>query len=155
MSAAQTHPQAQAGIPRGILIGASALVTFAILASAFARLSDIGTLHMPQAKPVETIFLRFEDRDDGGVAVRDAATSDLVFLVQPGTNGFIRATLRGLAQERKRSSIGDVAPFRLTRWTTGSLSLDDETTGRHVNLEAFGPTNSGAFAQFFKSGDAR
>jgi hypothetical protein len=26
------------------------------------------------------------------------------------------------------------------------LSLDDPSTGRHVDLEVFGPTNAGAFA---------
>jgi putative photosynthetic complex assembly protein len=65
----------------------------------------------------------------------------------PGTNGFVRGVLRGLMRERKAESIGPTAPFRLTHWANGRLSLDDPSTGRHVDLEVFGPTNAGAFAQ--------
>ncbi len=39
--------------------------------------------------------------------------------------------------------MGAETPFRLTRWSDGRLSLDDPATDRHVDLEAFGPTNVG------------
>ncbi len=54
--------------------------------------------------------------------------------------------LRGLARERRARQVGTAPPFRLTRWADGRLSLDDVETGRHVDLEVFGPTNAGAFA---------
>ena len=65
----------------------------------------------------------------------------------------MRATLRGLAQERRRSGIGDTTPFLLTRWSDGRMSLDDATTGRDVALEAFGETNADAFTKLFVSGE--
>ena len=34
------------------------------------------------------------------------------------------------------------------------LSLEDETTGRRVELNAFGPTNAGAFARLLREGPA-
>jgi hypothetical protein len=40
-------------------------------------------LHMPAARAVETLALRFEDRADGSVAVREAA-GDMIYVVQPG-----------------------------------------------------------------------
>ncbi len=144
---------AQGGIPKAVLVGAALLIGFAITASSAAHLTDIGTSHMPDAKPVATLALRFEDRNDGSVAVRDIETSREVYHVEPGTNGFIRATVRGLVRERKRAGIDEVQPFTLTHWDNGTLSLVDSTTGRRVNLEAFGPTNAEAFAQFFKSGE--
>ena len=79
----------------------------------------------------------------------------MIYVVAPGTNGFIRGTMRGLVQERKRSGIDDSAPFLLTRWNDGTLSLKDPATGRRVNLDAFGPTNVGAFAQFFSAPGSR
>ena len=59
----------------------------------------------------------------------------------------MRGVLRGLARDRRADGIGRSPPFRLTRWADGRLSLDDPATGRHVDLEVFGPTNAGAFAE--------
>ncbi len=139
----------QMGTPRPLLLGAFVLVMFTILASGAARWSDVGTVHMPASSVVDVLLLRFDDLDDGGVAVNDAANGKLLYKVEPGTNGFIRATMRGLARERMRSGIGAEAPFKLTRWSNGSISLQDETSGRRLDLDAFGPTNAGAFAQLF------
>ena len=139
----------QTGAPRPLLLGAFALVLFTVVASGAARWSDMGTVHMPASSVVDVVLLRFDDLDDGGVAVMDAADGRQVYKVEPGTNGFIRATMRGLARERVRSGIGAEAPFKLTRWSNGSISLQDETSDRRLDLDAFGPTNAGAFAQLF------
>lgn len=144
----QTH-QATGGVPRIVLFGAAGLVLFTMAAAGGARLSDIGTQHRPPARSVAQLELRFVDGQDGSVAVRDATRDETIYRVEPGTNGFIRATLRGLVRERKRSGIGDDTPFQLTRWSDGGMSLNDPTTGRGVSLEAFGPTNAEAFAQLF------
>ena len=137
-------------LPRGVLLGAAALVGFALVASAFARVSDLGTLHMPERQAVEALSLRFEDQADGSVLVRDARDGAAIYTVAPGSNGFIRATMRGLARERKRSGIDNQPPFTLTHWGDGTLSLADATTGRDIALDAFGPTNSQAFAHLFE-----
>ena len=73
----------------------------------------------------------------------------MIYTIAPETNGFMRATLRGLVRARKLADVGDATPFMLTRWDDGRMTLDDTTTGRKVALEAFGPTNAGAFAQLF------
>jgi putative photosynthetic complex assembly protein len=150
ISNADRPPEASA-LPRTILFGASALVGFALILTGAARLSDIGTLHMPKKQVVEALSLRFEDRDDGSVAVRDANDDRVIYTVAPGTNGFIRATLRGLVRERKREGIGPETPFTLTHWSDGTMSLEDSTIGRRVSLEAFGPTNAQAFARLFSA----
>ena len=84
---------------------------------------------------------------DGGVTVRDARVDQRVAIIEPGTNGFLRATVRGLAQERMREEPAPGPPFRLTAWADGRLTLEDPTTGRTVEMEAFGKTNAEAFAQ--------
>jgi len=150
MSQASTAPPpASARLPRGVLFGAATLVGAALVLTLAARLTDIGTLHMPKTEAVATLLLRFEDRDDGAVAVRDARDGKVIYVVAPGSNGFIRATLRGLARERKREGIGAETPFTLTHWRDGTLSLEDSTIGRRVSLDAFGPTNAEAFARLF------
>ena len=57
--------------------------------------------------------------------------------------------MRGMARERHREDIGAQTPFTLTRWTDGTVSLQDRATGRTINLDAFGPTNAEAFARLF------
>lgn len=137
------------GVPRGILRSAGILIAFALLTAGLARQTDVGTLHMPAATAVETLALRFDDRSDGSVAVRDANDDRQIYVVQPGAYGFIRSTLRGLARERRRADFDATTPFTLTRWSDGTVSLEDATTRRRVNLDAFGPDNARAFAQFF------
>jgi putative photosynthetic complex assembly protein len=137
------------GVPRGVLRGAAILIGFALLTAGMARQTDIGTLHMPAAAPVDTLALSFEDRADGAIDVRDARDGARIYVVQPGAYGFIRSTLRGLARERRRADFDAATPFTLTRWSDGTVSLQDATTQRRVNLDAFGPDNARAFAQLF------
>ena len=95
--------------------------------------------------------LRFADRADGAVVVTDTGTGQTVDVLQ-GEQGFIRATMRGLARARRSEGIGGAAPFRLTAWSDGRLSLDDSETGRHVELGAFGSLNTAVFARLLKAG---
>jgi putative photosynthetic complex assembly protein len=133
-------------LPRGALIGAGTLVVASLLMVGTARLTGYGPAKPPLSSVVESYDLRFEDRADGGVLIYSDATNQLVDTLKPGTNGFVRGVLRGLVRERRADHIGPTPPFRLTRWADGRLSLDDPSTGRHVDLEVFGPTNAGAFA---------
>jgi putative photosynthetic complex assembly protein len=133
-------------IPRGALIGAGMLVASTLLLAGYGRLSGYGTTRMPDMTAVATRELRFLDQPDGSVAVRARDGSDIARLA-PGTNGFARGVLRGLARARRRESIGSEAPFRLTRWSDGRLSLADPATGTEIQLDAFGPTNAAAFAR--------
>jgi hypothetical protein len=41
--------------------------------------------------------------------------------------------------------IGEFVPFRLTSWSDGRLILFDPSTGRHVDIEAFGTANEAIF----------
>jgi putative photosynthetic complex assembly protein len=138
--------------PRGALIGAALLVAFTVTSAALSRISGLGTVQMPESALVESRPLRFEDMRDGSIRVTDARTGQVAASVEPGTNGFIRGTLRGLARERKRQGIGIEPPFMLTRWADGRLSLEDPATGRVIALDAFGPTNGEAFAQLLTAG---
>lgn len=132
--------------PRGALLGAAALVSLAILSATVVRVSGVGTTQMPAAMPIESRDLRFEDRADGAVQVYDTREQRTLAVLAPGTNGFVRGALRGLARERKRQDIGSGPPFRLTRWADGRVSLEDPSTGRRIDLDAFGSTNAQAFA---------
>jgi putative photosynthetic complex assembly protein len=146
-------PHQDGALPRGVLIGAGLLIGFAILITLLGRVSNVGVVHMPDVKPYRVLQLRFDDRNDGAVLVRDASDGAVLYTVQPGVGGFIRASMRGMARERMRDDIGEQPPFILTRWTDGTVSLQDKTTGRTIDLDAFGPTNAEAFARLFNDRD--
>lgn len=138
-------------LPRGALLGAGALVALSLMMVVLARVTGYQPAKPPVSVAVESYDLRFEDRADGAVLVYANRDDRLVDVLAPGTNGFVRGVLRGLVRERRADRVGPQPPFRLTRWADGRLSLDDPSTGRHVDLEVFGPTNSGAFAQILLS----
>lgn len=141
-------------LPRGALIGAAALVALSLGLVAVARLAGYQPARPPVSAVIERRDLKFVDRPDGAVLVYAGETGRLIDTLQPGTNGFVRGVLRGLARERRADHVGAEPPFRLTRWADGRLSLDDPSTGRHVDLEVFGPTNSEAFAGILIASDA-
>jgi len=132
--------------PRGALFGAAGLIGIAIVSASTARVTGVGTTRMPNATPIIERQLRFEDRTDGAVVVYEGRTAQVVEVVAPGTNGFLRGVIRGIVRARKREAIGADIPFTLIRWSDGRLSLEDSSTGQRVSLEAFGMTNAAVFA---------
>ena len=71
----------------------------------------------------------------------------VVDTLAPGSNGFIRVVMRGLARERRLGDIGAQPPFRLTRYAGGEITLTDTSSGKQIDLGAFGSTNTEAFAR--------
>jgi putative photosynthetic complex assembly protein len=132
-------------IPRGLLLAAAAML-LVVTASVVATRWSGTTIRAPDAPAVVVVPLRFEDRADGAVAVIDARSGQLIEAIT-GQAGFVRGTLRGLARERKRSGVGSEPAFELIGRADGRLTLHDPTTGRMVDLESFGPINSGVFAR--------
>jgi putative photosynthetic complex assembly protein len=138
--------------PRLPLMGAGSLVGLALLAAIVGRVTGMGA-PLADSQAISTRSLRFADRADGAVLVFDARTNPTGENARPiaiatGQNGFLRGTLRGFARTRKAAHVGDEAPFLLTAWADGRLTLQDPATGRHADLEAFGPTNVAVFARF-------
>ncbi|MEO1018714.1 MAG: photosynthetic complex assembly protein PuhC [Pseudomonadota bacterium] len=137
----------QERFPKGPLLAAGLLISFALAAASTARLGDVGTVELAAAEPVLVRELRFEDRTDGGIDVIELPGEQLLTVIQPETNGFVRGVLRGMARHRHLENMSDQPPFVLTGWSDGTMSLEDPLTGRKVPLDAFGPTNAEAFAR--------
>jgi putative photosynthetic complex assembly protein len=138
------HNQA---IPRGVLIGAGVMILLSLGLAAGSRRAHLMAPQVALPPPIEVRQIRFEDRPDGAIAILDAPSGRQVSLVPPRSNGFIRGVLRGMFRTRKLESVGRQGEFRLAREADGRLSLTDPETGRRVDLDSFGPTNSQAFAQ--------
>jgi putative photosynthetic complex assembly protein len=140
-----------APFPRGVLALAGTAVALSIGVAAVGRLTGAAD-STPTAAMVASRELLFRDQPNGGVAVYDVRdTSAPIETVAPATNGFLRATMRGLARQRIRQDSDREVPFRLTAWADGRLTLEDPTTGRKVEMEAFGISNEQVFAHLLTS----
>lgn len=142
-------------VPRGGIFAAAALILFALAAVTTVRLTGVGGAHMTLPAAVESRDLRFEDGEKGAVLVFDASEGRLVDTLAPGSNGFIRVVMRGLARERRLGDIGAQPPFRLTRYAGGQITLTDTSTGKQIDLGAFGSTNTEAFARLMNLRSAK
>lgn len=139
----------QQAIPRAATWAAGTLVVVSMLFAAFARQTQIGTTALAPSSAVEVRALRFADQADGAIAIYRAGEPAPTLVLAPGGDGFVRGVLRGLARERKRNRIGAEHAYELARRADGRLTITDPTTGRHLDLGAFGPANYGAFAHIF------
>jgi putative photosynthetic complex assembly protein len=147
-----SHSHTVRPIPRGILIGAAVMIAVSIALAGVARMTGVGAVRVvSDAAAVESRDLRFTDQRDGSIVILDVATEEVVTVVAPATNGFIRGALRGLARERRQQGVGAGPAFRLVRWADGRLTIEDPVTSRVIDLTAFGPTNTAAFAALLAS----
>jgi putative photosynthetic complex assembly protein len=124
-----------------------------VLLLVFINSRNLSQVREPDAAPTKVLQLRFEDRPDGSIAVINYKTGQEIDSIQ-GEAGFVRGTLRGLAQERKRRGLDSGPPFELIYRADGRLTLFDTATGRMLDLESFGPTNAGTFFKLFNASQA-
>jgi putative photosynthetic complex assembly protein len=136
-------------MPRPVLYAAGALVCASLIAAIAGRMAHVTTV--PQGVPVLAVrHLQFTDRADKGVDVIDADRHTIIRTVT-GQAGFLRGTMRGLASARIRAGLDLSTPFTLTAYKDNRLTLDDPTDKRHVELEAFGPSNEAVFADLLRA----
>ena len=136
-------------LPRLPLLGIVALIGFAVVAALIGRQTQSAAA-APTAVRIAERDLLFFDREDGAVLVEAPADRHVVQVFQ-GEQGFLRGVLRGFARTRRLSHLGPDLPFRLARWSDGRLTLDDPATKEHVELMAFGPSNSAVFAPLLEA----
>lgn len=139
--------------PKGALIAVGALMLLTVGGAGAVRIAHLSTPAAPPAPPpaVAAIELRFGDRSDGAITVDDARSGAPVSVVAPGSGGFVRGVMRGMARDRMSRHIGRAAPFRLSQDREGRLWLQDTATLRLIDLEAFGEGNRAAFEAFLPS----
>lgn len=132
-------------ITRPILISAGLLVALTIVGAGWSSYMKGDTLDLPVSTVVTSRDLVFSDRADGAVVVTENGQEVLV--IEAGSGGFVRGTLRALARHRQLGNVGEEEPFRLVHWADGRLSLIDPSTNGRVEINAFGQDQLDAFAQ--------
>jgi putative photosynthetic complex assembly protein len=140
-------------IPRPLLIGVGVMLALVIGLVGVAKVSGY-KLGLPPADAVaiDSRDVIFIDQPDGGVLVLEAGSREKIDVLAPGAYGFVRGAMRALAREHRGLERGEDAPFRLTAWNDGRVTLDDLTTQARIELKAYGPTNADAFARLLTVG---
>lgn len=160
MSLVHDHEQT---IPKHAVASAAMLVLTALALTTLVKVGVLNREAVPavarteaHVAPAVVRTLTFTDRKDGAVVVQDVNTGETVRVLVDGVpgNGFVRGVMRGMARERHIRGVGMAPPFTLTLWKNGTLSLDDKTTGRSIELGSFGPDNRAAFAVLLPGGGA-
>ena len=130
--------------PRAVLIGAAILISFVIALAAFVRMTGIGRSALESTPPVAVRELRFEDIAEAKkrIYADNVAVAEVNEISAPFIFGVLRATQR----QRKLLQVPFDAPYRLSLHTDGQLILEDPSVGERIDLRAFGPDNTQAFA---------
>lgn len=138
--------------PRMPLYAMGALLLFSLVAVALVRLTAPNAADgaaADTAQVIERQALIFRDLDNGAVGVFDPASGALLTTIAPGTNGFMRSTLRGLGRERMRSHLTMDEPFEIRLLDNGRVLLVDPAIDREIDLWAFGESNAMNFINLY------
>jgi putative photosynthetic complex assembly protein len=95
---------------------------------------------------VQARTVLFRDDPSGGVAVFDEAAAKPFAVLDREKNSFLATSARLARQERERLGYDADAPFVITRWSDGRVTVRDTALNRETELSAFGPTNAATFA---------
>ncbi|MEO1090566.1 MAG: photosynthetic complex assembly protein PuhC [Pseudomonadota bacterium] len=133
--------------PVKALVVVGLMIAAALAAVVMAKVGVIERRAAPVAEPVMVRELRFDDRPDGGIVVREWPSEGVVTVLEPGAgDGFVRGVVRGIARTRKLMGVGADEPFRLTAWDDGRLTFADPASGEVVEIAGpFGATNTASF----------
>ena len=139
-------------VPRLPLVLMGLLIAGAVAFAGIARREQ--TAPAPTDRIIAARSLHVADGPAGSVIVTDAKTGQVIQSVASGDDNFLRITLRTLAQTRIHRGIGAAPPFTLTAYADGREILADPSTGRRIDLEAFGPDNEADFTRLLPQGKA-
>ncbi|MEO1773856.1 MAG: photosynthetic complex assembly protein PuhC [Pseudomonadota bacterium] len=120
-----------------------------ILTLALTTVASLSRDPGPQAASHDTPVLSsravaFEEQADG-LIVRDADTGAEVATLLDAEGGFVHNVVRVLTKERRRHAVGPEQPYSITAYTNGRVSITDLSTGRVIDINAFGATQVESF----------
>ncbi len=122
-------------------------LVFVVMLIGAARLSGYQPpSSLPADVASQVLVLKVEDSTDGAVIVRNAKTGEPIATYKSGEGSFFRATLRALVHDRMHKSVNREGNFRLETHSGNQLFLIDETSGKTLSMNAFGPANTAVFA---------
>ncbi|MBT3070355.1 hypothetical protein KKP04_05675 [Rhodomicrobium sp. Az07] len=137
------------GVNKALLLGSTAVAVLLVIVIGTSVVDRLdGGVADASRRPVTHRAVIFRDAPSGGIAVYDQGATEPFQILEREKNTFMATSLRLLGQVRQvRSKAGSDAPFVITRWNDGKLTLTDPSTGETLELAAYGQRNADTFAQ--------
>ena len=93
-----------------------------------------------QAEEVQSRLFRFIVLEDGRAALMETDAPNLIHMLQPDENTFLRLTIKSLQHVRKQHEQSQDSPYRLSLRKDGNLMLEDPSMHSELAVRAFGHT---------------
>ncbi|MBB4267190.1 photosynthetic complex assembly protein PuhC [Roseospira visakhapatnamensis] len=79
---------------------------------------------------------------EDGLEVRVMPEGRALTVVDGTLSSFLQGMVRSLDRQRRVDQVGEGAPYHVTLWSDGRLTLDDPTTDTSIPLQAYGVDNT-------------
>jgi putative photosynthetic complex assembly protein len=134
--------------PKGALYAAGALILLTFILVLGSRIAGLRMDWVPDADITASRDVRFGTGADGAIVITDARSGDILGRYAQETNAFVRSVANGLLIERRLADPAAAdAPYRITRWSDGRVTVTDPISGRFVELGAFGQSQVQTFSR--------
>jgi putative photosynthetic complex assembly protein len=136
-------------IPTRLIQAVGALLLICLTIVAYARITDMPLLGIPEPSPIEMeTLLRFQAYEGSRVVVYNQENKALVDS-SVGPNGFVQVVYKGFSYERKKKNVSNSKPVRLVLYEDGRLAVVDDSTSWSLQLGSFGSKNAAVFGDLF------
>ena len=141
-------------VPKGLLYGIFGMVLLSLV-FVFST-SDSSKAKLVEPKSSEVLgsrVLHLTKLDDGSVALTNLENEE-IFNSRDGKSGFLSVIMTGLEYNRKKSGmeLSDSYSIKISRLSSGRISLEDSQANWSLNVTSFGSKNSELFLSIFKRG---
>ena len=142
-------------VPKGFLYGIVGMVLLSLL-FVFSTSDPTGAklVELEPSKVLGERFLNLTKLGDGSVALSDLGNEE-IFNSRDGKSGFLSVIVTGLEYNRKKMGIklSDSYSVKISRLSSGRVSLEDVQADWKLNVTSFGSKNSKLFLSIFKKGE--
>ena len=142
-------------VPKGLLYGIVCMVFLSLLFVFSTSYSTRAKLVDPvSSKVLGSRVMHLTKLDDGSVALFNVENEE-IFNSRDGKSGFLSVIMTGLEYNRKKSGmeLSDSYTIKISRLSTGRISLEDSQAEWSLNVTSFGSKNSELFLSIFKRGE--
>ena len=117
----------------------ASVICLALVFAIVGRYTGIGADRVVNGAAVATHQVTIIVKPDDSIELASFETKQLVAGFDAGRGGFLRGALRAFGLKRNQMNIDPAAPYNVTRWESGRVSLIDPQTGQFIPVDSFGP----------------
>ena len=141
-------------VPKGLLYGIFGMALLSLVFVFSTSDSSRAKLVEPNSsKVLGSRVLHLTKLDDGSVALSNLENEE-IFNSRDGKSGFLSVIMTGLEYNRKKTGMEllDSYSIKISRLSSGRISLEDSQANWSLNVTSFGSKNSELFLSIFKRG---